>query len=334
VQRPRRHLVKYHGVFAPAAGSRGVDGGGGAGDGGEVGSGRSGTQLVSPTPDQDLSSNRCERTKNPVGERGRCRVWGLFGLRSVIAGTSGRPPKALPEQLRIHLTPPPLRLKQCSVKKHFHSVAALAALALGTISLIILFTRDDDLRIERPEWLAAHRSPATNAQDPALLSTARTDASDSAAKEMAEAGQLASSLTETKQTVTFSARTLIDAGIAEDIANGMVSVVEGAESAYRHMVAQDIHNEMRYECELLLAIWPDLGNMIRGGQVKLDIAAFPPDKSSQSRVPLVTGYDPTSTRVDYLFNLERWSVQFFFTRDSNPNPELFAKIASPPGGAK
>ena len=225
------------------------------------------------------------------------------------------------------------------MKKHFHSVAALAALALGSISLMILFSRDDDLRIERPEWLAAHRSAATNAQDPApqdpaLASAARTDASESAAKEMAEACHLASSLTETKQTVTFSARTLIDAGIAEDIANGMVSVVEGAESAYRHMVAQDIHNEMRYECELLLAIWPDLGNMIRGGQVKLDIAAFPPDKSSQSRVPLVTGYDPTSTRVDYLFNLERWSVQFFFTRDSNPNPELFAKIASPPGGAK
>ena len=217
---------------------------------------------------------------------------------------------------------------------HIHSVVALAALALGSISLIILFSRDDDLRIERPERVPAPRSVPTNSRDPVQSSVTRTEAPGSAIKEMGDAGQLASSPTETKQAVTFSARALVDAGIAEDIANGMVSIVKDIEPSYRYMVAQDMHHEQRYECELLLMIWPDLGDMVRRGEVTFDIVAFPPDRVSQPRVPLVTDYDPANGHVDYLFNLKRWSVQFFFTKDSNPNPQLFAKIVSPLGGTK
>jgi hypothetical protein len=183
--------------------------------------------------------------------------------------------------------------------------------------------------MERPEWMSAPPRLATDrvATDSVVASTVeRAEVHVSAAKDMADAGHLASALQETKQTVAFQARALVDAGIAENIAEGMARVVEDMEPAYAYLVAQEKQTVQRFGCEFLLAIWPNFAEMIRRGDAKLKIDAFPPENWAKPKVGLAIAFETASKTLSYSMNMERWTVSFQFTDAANPEPLLFTKV--------
>lgn len=200
---------------------------------------------------------------------------------------------------------------------------------------IITYLRSNDLRLERPEWMVAPPPAAAHAPDaPVNPVVGRTAIAASAVKEMADAGHLASAMQESKQTVAFRARALVDAGIAEAIADGMVQVVEDAEPAYAYMVAQDAQTVQRFGCEFLLAIWPVFAEMIRRGDIKLDIVALPSENWSQPKAGLAIAFEVEEKRLSYSLNLQRWTVSFAFLEGSNVESEIFAKIIAASRNAK
>jgi hypothetical protein len=205
----------------------------------------------------------------------------------------------------------------------------LAAALLGSVgACIIALSRGGDLRLERPEWMSG---PSNAASDGAVVAVAEGDRSavaTTAVKEMAVDGRLADALQESNQVVVFRARALVDAGIAQDVAEGMVKVVEQMEPAYAYMVSQEMHNVHRYGCEFLLAIWPTMGDLIRRGDLKLNIEAFPPENWSKPKVGLAIAFEVEQGILSYSMNMDRWSVSFDFRDSVNPEPDIYKKIVS------
>lgn len=213
---------------------------------------------------------------------------------------------------------------------------ALTALGFagGITALAITWMRSDDLRIQPPAW--TNQPAPLGSRDSRGASPARVEAPQdngtlavaSAAREIAEHTKLATALTDTKQTVSFAAHALVDAGIAKEIADGMAGIMEETARSYATLVALDDRSQYRYAHEFIIAIWPDLGNLIREGKLKLDIVAFPEKNWSQPKVPLVANFEADTEQLTYTMSMERWSVSFSFTEKTYPNSEIFANVTA------
>lgn len=212
---------------------------------------------------------------------------------------------------------------------------AMLAVALGIVALTIAVSRGtgDEPTIalgETPAPVAAALEPAIVVVERELAPPTEREVEPPAitpAQPPAPAGDSQDS----EQASARAVKALVDAGIAEEVANGMVAIVEQLRSMHPSSPYSKEHSSGWYASELLLAIWPDLPDMIRRGDVKPEIVAFPPHNWNQPKAPVVTNLHLPDGELSYALSMERWSVRFSFAAKANPKPELFAKLLEAEG---
>lgn len=215
---------------------------------------------------------------------------------------------------------------------HRFSMPLTMLLLGGAAALTFAWLRIDDVIEAPPATTAAPITPeATRPQGPR---PARVEVTPTAVEQDADAVAEAEedtplpTLTDAKLPAAFDSRDLVAAGVAKEIADGMAKIMDEVAKNLDVLVQIRASRTHRYPSEFLLATWPDLGNLIREGKLKLDVVAFPPHNWSAPKVPLVVGYDGDAKSLSYAMSMERWSVHFEFTAKSAPNPELFAQLVA------
>jgi len=209
-------------------------------------------------------------------------------------------------------------------------ILAVACIALAVVVVALgwrLWSQSDDLRIDRPEWMPKPSAPSA---EPAAISTVRDTPADlpapTLAQEMVPPAELAAALTETKQKVTFSAEALIDAGIAKDVAESMRTALERYQSSLDFAIREDRVNRGRRIKEFFFAMWPELPELIL--QKKVTPQIFPiPREHNTARDMVLSIYDETNRKLEFVMNSENWQLVLAFKNDANnPFPELFEAI--------
>jgi hypothetical protein len=200
----------------------------------------------------------------------------------------------------------------------------IVALIGGATALVVTCHRGDDWGIDAPDPVRA--SPPREPVAATVGSIEREVVPVSAVEEVADAGQEVLPARKPQPVATCSLQALVDAGIAEEIAKGMIEAVENMRPTYDSLVERDDRSANRYVQEFLFAIWPDFGGLIQRGEVAVHCVAFPPHNWPSPKVPVAVGLGVDEGELSYSVNMEKWSVQFAFTEKANPKPELFAKL--------
>lgn len=203
-------------------------------------------------------------------------------------------------------------------------LVVLAALVVGTaIGLVLARPGGGELRVEKPEWMQRPES-----ESPALPEAARVEAplvplrpaEPTGLGEMAAEGKLAKAMTDAKVPMRFTATALIDAGIAKDVVDSMVEILDRHYADYRRFKDAGQDNASMRATEVLLGVWPDLGKLIASGVLKPQITARAP-----SPRPTLWWFrdDSAKTLTASFPTAAGWEVRITFTRRDDLVPDLF-----------
>lgn len=180
----------------------------------------------------------------------------------------------------------------------FHRGVALSGAICGIAALAITYARrrEDPPPIELPDWVSTPADPPRDNAPivPGEAAVRAAESPESALAAMLPPRVVAEALTAKKQTITFSASVLMSAGIAEDIAKGMVRAAENYAHGYDAMVSLQMDNALRRAADYFMAIWPDLGDLIRSGKVTTEVRRNTADKAKyrSTRLPRAWGRTP------------------------------------------
>lgn len=205
--------------------------------------------------------------------------------------------------------------------------------AFAALTIAWLAPRGDPPPIDLPPWLHSPDPPRRDNVQIALSRnadvTAERPETESVVAAMLPPKAVADALQATKQPVVFSASMLISAGIAAEISEGMVRAAEDYARGYDVMVFVQLDNMQRRCGDYFMAIWPDLGDLIRTGRVTTEIRRLP---EGPRGAPL---YKTGSTFVDnphkgeliFTFRADQWAVSVKFKEGPElPQPDLFARV--------
>lgn len=251
-----------------------------------------------------------------------------------------------------HRSPEPLtrpRLSQMFDSKKQLTTVIIAGCIL--VALAIALSGGDYLQVEKPSWMA--KPPSSSIMEPKdspspTLASGPVDGSDrslmpsdllSGIKEMLPPESLASALRQADSKITFAADALLDGGLARDVAEGVTRVAEKIWRSHQIdtslMAAGKIPPRQLEATErnmsgdaYFLALWPDLGELIRARKLTLKIIAIPPE----SRVPrnvLVKDYSVDREEFGFHVNTDKWQVifgSFNLTAKDVPCPDVLRHV--------
>lgn len=201
--------------------------------------------------------------------------------------------------------------------------ACVAFVGLAVLSLCIgiaiapVFRPDESLVMRRPGWMRPER-------DSRLPESSTAETIRTAVSLMVPPETLGDVLVDTKQAIRFQAETFADTGIATEIAREVVRVFDtfAANVEITRAAGQDVMIEQDY----VLAVWPDLPDLIRRRVVVPTVLRIP----SESRAPrdFVTVYWTGGRKLlELVVNTRDWQVTFPFSSGEHcPAQDLFLEI--------
>ncbi|MBL8748233.1 MAG: hypothetical protein JNK78_03670 [Planctomycetes bacterium] len=215
----------------------------------------------------------------------------------------------------------------------FHRGIAFSGALCGLAALAITYARrgEDPPPIDIPDWVSTPTHPSN---DEVQIASGRIAVRAAAPPESAVAAMLppkvvAEALTAKKQTITFSASVLMSAGIAEDIAKGVVRAAENYAHGLDAMVSLQMDNKVWRAADYFMAIWPDLGDLIRSGKVATEVRR---NTAEKGKVPVYT-VNGTMTNnhgnAELVFSIwaDEWILRIIVKEGPDvPQPELFARL--------